>query len=75
MFSRFYGASKRSFDDLSEQEIIALAIASEEEDGRIYASYAEGLRAEFPASAGMFDEMAAEENTHRQRLIDLHKQR
>ena len=75
MFSRFYGATKRSFDDLSEQEIIALAIASEEEDGRIYASYADGLRADFPASAGMFDEMAAEENTHRQRLIDLHKQR
>lgn len=75
MFSRFFGASRRSFDDLSEQEIIALAIASEEEDGRIYATYAEGLRAEFPASAEMFDEMAAEENTHRQRLIDLHKQR
>jgi len=75
MFSRFFGASKRSFDNLSEQEIIALAIASEEEDGRIYATYAEGLRAEFPSTAAMFDQMAEEENTHRQSLIDLHKQR
>ncbi len=75
MISRFFGASKRSFSDLSEQEVLALAISSEEEDGRIYASYAAGLREDYPESATMFDEMAQEENTHRQRLIDMHKKR
>jgi erythrin-vacuolar iron transport family protein len=61
----------RNFDDLSEREILALAIGSEEEDGRIYADFAEGLRENYPASAQVFAEMAAEENTHRRRLIDL----
>ena len=67
--------SRRRFTDLSEQEIIALAISSEEDDGRIYRSYAERLRAEFPDSAKMFDGMAEEEDEHRRRLIDLHKKR
>lgn len=67
--------SRRRFSDLSEQEIIALAISSEEDDGRIYRSYAEMLRTEFPDSAKMFDGMAAEEDQHRHRLIELHKQR
>ncbi|MCP5071714.1 MAG: rubrerythrin family protein [Rhodobacteraceae bacterium] len=75
MFSRFFSAGRRRFDDLSEQEILGLAISSEEEDGRIYAAYAEGLREDYPASAAVFDEMAAEESTHRQRLIDMHKTR
>ncbi len=61
----------RNFDELSEREILALAIANEEEDGRIYADYAAGLRDEYPASAKVFEEMAAEENTHRRRLIDM----
>lgn len=67
--------SRRRFSDLSEQEILALAISSEEDDARIYRTYAERLRGEFPASAAIFDGMAEEENTHRQRLIDLHKRR
>ncbi len=67
--------SRRRFTDLSEQEIIALAISSEEDDGRIYRSYAERLRAEYPDSAKMFDGMAEEEDEHRRRLIDLHKKR
>ncbi len=67
--------SRRRFADLSEQEILALAISSEEDDARIYRTYAERLRAEFPASAAVFDGMAAEEDTHRQRLIDLHQRR
>lgn len=66
---------KRRFDDLTEQEILALAISSEEEDGQIYAAYAEKLRAQFPASAGIFDDMAAEENQHRRRLIEVYKRR
>jgi rubrerythrin len=69
------GFNRRRFRDLSEQEVLALAISSEEDDARIYRSYAERLRAEFPDSAAMFDEMAAEEDTHRQRLIELHRNR
>jgi len=74
MLVRSIGKTRR-FSDLSEQEILALAISSEEEDGRIYATYAQKLRKDFPASAALFDEMAAEENEHRRLLIDLHKQR
>jgi rubrerythrin len=66
---------KRRFDDLTEQEILALAISSEEEDGQIYSAYAERLRAQFPASAAVFEGMAAEENEHRRRLIDAYRQR
>ncbi|RUS58832.1 rubrerythrin family protein [Pseudorhodobacter sp. E13] len=65
-------SNRRRFSDLSEQEILALAISSEEDDARIYRSYAERLRADFPASAAVFDGMAEEEDGHRQRLIDLH---
>jgi erythrin-vacuolar iron transport family protein len=68
-------ANRRRFKDLSEQEILALAISSEEDDARIYRSYAEMLRAEYPASAAIFDGMAVEENEHRRRLIDLHSAR
>jgi rubrerythrin len=67
--------ARRRFRDLSEQEILALAISSEEDDGRIYRSYAERLRAAYPASAAVFDGMAAEEDGHRRRLIDLHAKR
>jgi rubrerythrin len=68
-------STRRRFSDLSEQEILALAISSEEDDARIYRSYGERLRGEFPASAAIFDGMAAEEDQHRQRLIDLHRTR
>jgi rubrerythrin len=66
---------RRRFVDLSEQEILALAISSEEDDARIYRSFAERLRADFPASALVFDGMAVEEDGHRQQLIDLHRAR
>jgi rubrerythrin len=66
---------RRRFSDLSEQEVLALAISSEEDDARIYRSFAERLRADFPASAAVFDGMAVEEDGHRQRLIDLHRTR
>jgi rubrerythrin len=68
-------SNRRRFADLSEREILALAISNEEDDARIYRSFAEGLRAQYPASAAMFDGMAAEEDQHRQRLIDLHASR
>ena len=67
--------NRRRFSDLSEQEVLALAISSEEDDGRIYRSYAHGLRDAYPASAAVFDGMAAEEDQHRIRLIDLHRLR
>lgn len=63
----------RTFESLSEQEILALAISLEEEDERIYADYAEGLRQTFPATAAMFDGMREEESGHRRRLIELHR--
>ncbi|PKP74593.1 MAG: rubrerythrin family protein [Alphaproteobacteria bacterium HGW-Alphaproteobacteria-6] len=68
-------ASRRRFSDLTEQEILALAISSEEDDARIYRTYGERLRAEFPASAGMFDAMAREEDQHRHWLIERHRAR
>ncbi len=67
--------TRRRFSDLSEQEILALAISSEEDDARIYRSYGERLRGEYPATAAIFDGMAREEDQHRQRLIDLHRTR
>ena len=68
-------AHRRRFTDLSEREILALAISSEEDDARIYRSYGERLRAAHPATAAVFDGMAAEEDTHRQRLIEAHRAR
>ena len=68
-------ASRRRFSDLSEADILALAISSEEDDARIYATYAEQLRAEYPASAAVFDAMAAEENEHRRLLIESFERR
>jgi rubrerythrin len=65
-------AAMRSFKDLKEREILALAISNEEEDGRIYADFAEGLRGDYPDSARVFTDMAAEESEHRRRLIDLY---
>jgi erythrin-vacuolar iron transport family protein len=63
----------KRFADLTEQEILALAISNEEEDSRIYRSFAEGLRKDYAASASMFDEMADEEVRHRTMLFDLYR--
>ncbi|NCQ25119.1 MAG: rubrerythrin family protein [Rhodobacteraceae bacterium CG17_big_fil_post_rev_8_21_14_2_50_63_15] len=68
-------SSRRRFKDLSEQEILALAISSEEDDARIYRSYGEMLRADYPDTAAVFDGMATEEDGHRHRLIELHRAR
>ena len=64
-------AAMRNFDELSERDILAVAISNEEEDSRIYADFADGLVDDYPTSAKVFKEMAAEENEHRRRLIDL----
>src|SRR6185437_15656840 len=63
----------RNCSDLTEREVRALAIANEEEDGRIYLDVAEGLREEYPASSQMFTEMASEEGEHRRLLLDLYR--
>ena len=63
----------KRFADLSEQEVLALAITNEEEDSRIYHGFADGLRAQYPSSAKMFEEMAGEEVKHRGMLYDLYR--
>jgi rubrerythrin len=63
----------RSFKSLSEREVLALAIALEEEDARIYADFAEGLRPDFPAAATQFDHMREEEDGHRHRLLEMYR--
>ncbi len=68
-------SNRRRFSDLSEAEVLALAIASEEDDAAIYRTFAQSLRSDYPASAALFDGMAAEEDVHRQRLIDLFRVR
>ena len=65
----------RRFDNLSEREILALAISLEEEDERVYADYAERLRADFPAPAAVLDGMRQEESTHRARLLERYRTR
>ena len=65
----------KRFADLTEQEVLALAITNEEEDSRIYRGFAEGLREQFPSSAKVFDEMAEEEVHHRTMLFDLYRQK
>jgi rubrerythrin len=65
----------REFSELSEREVLALAIGSEEEDGRIYNDIAERMREDYPATAKVFIEMAAEETEHRHKLLDLYREK
>ena len=65
----------KSFDSLSEKEILALAISLEEEDERVYADFAEGLRDDYPASASVFDAMREDETCHRRKLLSLYREK
>ena len=65
----------KKFDDLTEREILALAISSEEEDERVYADFAEGLRPNYPGTADLFEGMREEESGHRRRLIELYRKK
>src|SRR5436309_4831395 len=65
----------KKFKDLTEKEILAIAIGAEEEDGRIYGEFADALRDEYPSTAEMFEEMREEEAVHRDRLIEMFRQR
>ena len=68
-------AITKKFKELTEREIVALAIASEEEDGRIYGEFADALREGYPATAQMFEEMREEEAGHRDRLMAMFRER
>src|ERR1700736_1369453 len=65
----------KNFNDLSERQVLALAISLEEEDERVYADFAEGLKDNFPASGSLFDAMRNEESGHRRRLIELYREK
>ena len=65
----------KTFDSLTEQEILALAISLEEEDARIYEDFADGLQTNYPEQAEKFREMRREEDGHRHRLLELYKSR
>jgi rubrerythrin len=65
----------KRFADLNQQEILALAISNEDEDNRIYRSFADALRGSYPDTAEMYDKMAQEEIGHRDMLLDLHRKK
>jgi rubrerythrin len=65
----------KNFADLTEREVLAVAIASEEEDSRIYMTFAEDLTERYPDSAKVFEEMAEEERGHRHMLLELYEKR
>jgi erythrin-vacuolar iron transport family protein len=65
----------KNFADLSEREVLAVAISSEEEDSRIYMTFAEDLKERYPDTAKIFEEMADEERGHRHRLLEMYEQR
>jgi erythrin-vacuolar iron transport family protein len=71
----FSSSSRKKFSELSEAEIIALAISAEEDDARIYATYADRLRKDYPASAEIFEAMEKEEHEHRRLLINEFQRR
>ena len=65
----------KNFADLTEREVLAVAISSEEQDSRIYMTFAEDLAGRYPDSARIFEQMAEEETGHRHRLLELYEQR
>src|SRR5262245_65217464 len=65
----------KPFSELSEQELLALAISSEDDDARTYTTFANALRERFPASALVFADMAEEEHEHRRRLTEAYRRK
>ena len=65
----------KTFDSLTEQEILALAITLEEDDARIYEDFAEGLQSNYPEQAEKFRAMRRDEDGHRHRLLELYRSR
>ena len=67
--------ARLAFSELTERDLLALAIGGEEEDSRIYQSFADRLRESFPHSASIFDAMAIEEREHRDWLYASYRER
>ena len=65
----------RSFHSLDQREVLALAVALEEEDARIFDELADGLRDRFPEQAEKFRQLGREEDTHRHRLLEVYRSR
>jgi rubrerythrin len=65
----------KKFEDLTEREVLALAISLEEEDERVYSDFAEALRQDYPGTTSVFEGMRAEESEHRRRLLELYRQK
>ncbi len=58
----------KQFSELTEREILALAIDAEEDDQRVYSAFAEDLHERYPSSAKVFSEMARVEASHHDAL-------
>src|SRR4029077_2365087 len=69
------GRVVKNFSDLTEREVLAVAISAEEEDSRIYMTFAEDLAERYPESAKLFEQMAEEERTHRHMLLEMYEKR
>jgi rubrerythrin len=65
----------KNFDELSEQEILALAISLEEDDERTYDDFVHALKDAYPATADLYRQVAAEENSHRHMLVELYREK
>lgn len=65
----------KRFSDLDEREILAVAIATEEEDARVYIYFAEDLHGRYPSTAKVFETMADVENGHRRDLLATYERR
>jgi len=65
----------KRFSELTEQEVLALAISNEEDDSRIYHGFAQGLEEQYPDSARIFREMADQEVQHSTELYDLYREK
>lgn len=63
----------KTANSLTKREILALAIAMEEEDERVYADFAEAFRVVAPAWSSTFEHTRLEEAAHRDRLFALYR--
>jgi rubrerythrin len=72
---QIFPAMSKNFKDLTAQELLAVAIQAEEEDGRVYADLAARVGRDYPATAKSLLAMHEEENGHRHRLLNLYRER
>jgi rubrerythrin len=72
---QIFNSMSKNFKDLTAQELLAVAIQAEEEDGRVYADLAARVGRDYPATAKSLLAMHEEENGHRHRLLNLYRER